>query len=373
MKILHITQSAGYGVTIYVNSLIRGLKEYGCEQVLLGSEYYDTEEYKALLDKLYIIPMKREVTINDVGIILKCRKIVRQVKPNIVYCHSSKAGIYGRFACLGLGVKVIYNPHGWAFNMHCSKIKQCIYKAFEIVMATITDVIITISKYEKNSTPYLIPSHKVITIINGVNVKSNLKILSDSNIKRGDLGIPDDAFVVGMVARISIQKGQDMFVKAAQLLVKKIPNVFFINVGGKSDDIPLEDIINDAGLQDRFIITNEVPDAIKYIKLFDVAVLTSRWEGFGLVLPEYMLAEKPIVAFDVDAVSESVKENINGLLVEPENISILAESIYKLYVEPQRRLNYGRTGRTIAEKKFDINRVVKMHLKLFESFRINNK
>ena len=115
MKILHIAQSAGYGVTIYLESLIKGLKNKEYEQVILGSEYYNTEHFRAIADQVITVPMCRNISPHDIQTILQCMKIVRKVRPEIVYCHSAKAGIYGRIACLRTKTKVVYNPNGWSF------------------------------------------------------------------------------------------------------------------------------------------------------------------------------------------------------------------------------------------------------------------
>ena len=125
IKLMHLAQSAGYGVTIYVESLIKGLRETGkYEQCLFGSEYYDQPKYREMVDKLITIPMDRNITPRDIKTILKCNSVIRRENPDILYCHSAKAGIYGRLACLFTKTKVVYNPHGWSFNMKCSAKKQ---------------------------------------------------------------------------------------------------------------------------------------------------------------------------------------------------------------------------------------------------------
>lgn len=366
MKILHIAQSAGYGVTIYMESLIKGLKNKGYEQVILGSEYYNTKHFRTLADRVITIPMCRNISPHDVQTVLRCIKIVRQVCPDIVYCHSAKAGIYGRIACIGTKARVVYNPHGWSFNMHRGKLSKFVYKAIEYIFSWLTDKIVLISKFEYYTTPKCFPHGKLIEITNGIDVERDLKLLTDSCIEREKINIPSDAYVVGIVGRISIQKGQDIFVEVAKRIKARIPNAYFLIVGGKSDDIPIEEIIKENGLQDCFTITGEVVDAIRYASLFDVALFTSRWEGFGLVLPEYMLAKKPIIAFAVDAVADIIRNDVNGLLVTANDVKGMADSVAKLSEDKELADRLVVNAYEEAITKYDLKRVVFEHRRMFD-------
>ena len=366
MKIMHIAQSAGYGVTIYVESLLRGLPASKYEQWLLGSEYYNTKHFEEITSGIDTIPMERDITIHDISTIFRCRSIIKKRKPDLVYCHSAKAGVYGRIACLGTGIKVIYNPHGWAFNMKCSSAKKFFYKGVETFFSLLTDRIVTISDYEKETSPWLISRKKIVKILNGIDIEEDERILRQSTLTRSDVGISKDKFVIGLIARISIQKGQDLLVEVARRIADEIPEAFFVMVGDKSDDVPIEKKIEENQLKDRFLITGEVLEAIRYAALFDIAVLTSRWEGFGLVLPEYMLAKKAIVAFNVDAISEVVQDGITGILVGKEDVEGMAHAIIDLYRNPEKVQNYASAGYKDVKKRFDLKRVIKEHEQLFE-------
>lgn len=364
IKLLHLAQSAGYGVTVYVESLIRNLDKGSFQQQLLGSEYYDNERFREIVEQLIIVHMERNISKNDLRTILQCREVVKRQSPDIVYCHSAKAGIYGRIACFGRKTKVVYNPHGWAFNMKCSAPKRAFYSLVEALFSTITDKIIAISDFEKASTPWYISKSKVQVIKNGIDIEGSKTLLSNNTLTREKLGIPAEAFVIGMTSRISIQKGQDMLVDIAKKVKERVDNAFFVIVGDKSDDVDIENLIERNGLSDNFLITGEVQNAINYASLFDVAVLTSRWEGFGLVLPEYMLSGIPIVAYAVDAVPEIIVDEYNGLLVPPNDINRFAEALIRLYDDSDLRKRLVENAFNEVSK-YDIKRVAQEHEKLF--------
>ena len=365
---MHLVQSAGYGVSIYVESLLTGLPRERYNQWLLGSEYYKTDTIKQIADGVDCIPMNRNISLLDLKAIVQCWIIIRKRKPDILYCHSAKAGIYGRIACVGTGIKVVYNPHGWSFNMNCSWLKKMFYKTVETLFSIITDKIVAISDYEFKTSPFLIPKWKIKEIPNGIDIEHCLNVLKNSSLKRKDVGIPEKAFVVGIIGRISVQKGQDLFVKVAKQVIKEIPESYFMMVGGKSDDIPIEDIIENLGLSDRIIITGEVNDAVRYATLFDVAVLTSRWEGFGLVLPEYMIAKKPVVAFNVDAVPEIVLDGETGILVSEGDCKGMADAIIDLFTN-NKAAAMSQAGYVRAINKFTLARVISEHDRLFTDLK----
>ena len=102
------------------------------------------------------------------------------------------------------------------------------------------------------------------------------------------------------------------------------------------------------------------------MELIDIAVLLSRWEGFGLVIPEYMLCRKPIVATDVDAIPNLIDDHINGLLVPPENPQAACEAVLGLYKDTHLADRLIEHGLKDVYKKYDARRVATEHEMLFQ-------
>lgn len=117
MNIIHIAQCAG-GVDRYLSMLLPLLKKAGIYQILVCSFDYNKYEYEVKVDEIEQVNLRQSLNpFFIINSILSIRTIIKKHNPDIVYCHSSMAGGIGRIACLGLRVKVVYNPHGWAFNM----------------------------------------------------------------------------------------------------------------------------------------------------------------------------------------------------------------------------------------------------------------
>ena len=105
---------------------------------------------------------------------------------------------------------------------------------------------------------------------------------------------------------------------------------------------------------------------MEYIKILDIAVLISRWEGFGLVLPEYMLANKPIVATDVDAIPFIVQDHVNGLLAPVDDDEKIAENVIEIYQDENLKKKLVSEGKREVAERFNVKRVAKEHERLFE-------
>lgn len=117
MRIIHIVQCAG-GVDKYLTMLLPLFKGLKIHQVLICSYDYNKESYNNIVDEIEQIEMGQSLNpFIIIKTVCKLRKLIIKYNPDIIYCHSSMAGGMGRLAAIGLSKKVIYNPHGWAFNM----------------------------------------------------------------------------------------------------------------------------------------------------------------------------------------------------------------------------------------------------------------
>ena len=365
-KIMHITQSAG-GVKRYIDMFIKNIDKNKYQNILVHTREYSVDNSIDL--KSEYVDMCREINfINDLKAVLTVRKLVKKYKPDIVYLHSSKAGVIGRLATIGIKNTVIYNAHGWSFNMQCSNKKRLLYSFIERLFAPFTDKIVAISDFEKNSAVknHICSSDKIQVIYNGIDIdEQKSKISSLELCKKSNYGIPDDAYVVGMVGRISKQKAPDTFIKMAYEIKKSINEAFFVIVGDGEDRKECEVLIKKLHLEDSFLITGWNDNPMEYVNLFDQAVLLSRWEGFGLVLAEYMIAKKPIVATNVDAIPNLIQNGENGVLVEKDDYIAAAKEVVGLYRDEEHRKLLCKKGYDVVCVKFDIKRVISEHEKLF--------
>lgn len=369
-RIMHITQANG-GVARYLQMLFKYMDRNKYEQILIYPNEYANEkkEFENLVDNIELIGMSREISFkNDIKCLIQLRKVIKKYNPDLIYVHSSKAGALGRIANSITRKRIIYNPHGWAFNMNVSNKKKFIYKTIEKVLAKKCDKIIAISEQEKKSAieKNICNEEKIDVIFNGIDIDEYKNNIADKQDIRKKLNIHSDSIVIGMVGRISKQKSPDIFIKSAAKIKQKVPNAFFVIVGDGDERKEIEKLIEELGLKGSVLITGWVKNTYKYIQAFDIAMLLSRWEGFGLAIAEYMICEVPVIATNVDAIPNLISNNENGILVEVDNIEESVKAILKI-INDKEFVNYiVDNSRNKVKKEFDVKRVALQHEEIID-------
>lgn len=349
IKVLHVAECVG-GVDRYLRSL---LKYSNCKNIMVLSQLYKKNDFEKLSENIEIMQMNHSVDFSVITEAIKLRKIIKKNYPDIVYAHSSISGAITRLACIGLHVKVIYNPHGWSFNMESGK--SAVYVYLERLMAIFCNAIVCISEAEKKSAinNKICNESKLRVIYNGIDID----LIQQEEIA---INIPNDAFVVGMVGRICKQKAPDVFVKMAEIVAEKVDKSVFVIVGDViegniNEREEIEELARKMGI--KLIITGWVKNPFSYMKRFDVGCLFSRWEGFGLAIPEYMLAKVPVVATKVDAIPYLIEDGVNGLLIEKDDYQEAAKAVIELKNNFVLKNNLIQNGIKCVKERFDAKRV----------------
>ena len=366
IRVLHVAEAAG-GVERYLYALLKNNDSQEVENYFIASQHYELEKFQQYVSGSYQLEMAHTISPHgDMIAIKQIRKIVKKINPDIVYAHSTKAGALVRIALIGIHIPVIYNPHGWAFNIVQSKKKEMAYRLIEKVQIPFTKKIVCISEAEMQSAmqKHICSEDKIKIITNGVDFDLLDKV---QPVTRRDLGIPEDAFVVGQIGRLSEQKSPDVFVQMAEKIKKTIPNSFSVMVGNGKLEGKVRQLIKAKGLEDSFLITGWVDNPTGYLNCFDVATLLSRWEGFGLALVEYMYCGVPLVSTKVDAIPYVVDDGVDGLLVEPDKPNEAAQAVIRIYDDSDLADKLVNNGLIIAKEKYDIRRVVKQTQQLYQN------
>lgn len=184
---------------------------------------------------------------------------------------------------------------------------------------------------------------------------------------RRDLGIPEDAPVVGMAARLNPVKDHRTFVAASRLLASRLPEARFVLCGGgvSWEDAELAGSIDAAGLRPRFHLLAPRADVAPLFCALDVATLSSRSEAFPNVLAEAMACGVPCVATDVGDARQIVGDT--GVLVPRCDPAALADGWeHLLRLRPDARAALGAAARARIAERFAIAAIARRYEELYE-------
>lgn len=357
-----------------VLSLIKGLGSGGAEKLLeMSLGYLNQRDFHYQV--AYYLPKKNALVpkFEEAGIRTHCFNISRPYDPRslwklarflrkedveILHIHSPSLAVYGRLAGRLAGVKaIIYTEHNIVDRYHP------LTKMFNVLTYPMNDVTIAISDAVSRSIIKWKTVRKthVYTILNGIDYAAIKTLEIDRQAIRESLGIKGRQLVVGTVAHIQPQKGYPYLIEAARLVLEHYPDTTFIIVGGekhRGDRQKLEEIVKEKGINDHIIFAGARSDALRVMASFDIFVLPSVWEGFGIVFLEAMALGKPVIGTRVGGIPEIIEDGVNGYLVEPQNPRQIADKIMLLLGDSSLRSRMGEKGRQRVEDKFCIEDMV---------------
>jgi len=315
---------------------------------------------------LLIVPeMGRSINpFSDLAAFWKIYRLIKKGRYHIVHTHSSKAGVLGRIAAWLAGTPlIVHTLHSLVFHEYQPWFINKSWRGIKKMCAPITDFFISVSEIivQKAIKAGVDKPEKFRTIYSGMELDWFLNANFDGNAVRREFGIPEDAPVVGKIARLFPLKGHDQLMDAAPEIVKRVPDVRFFLVGDGILYEHLQERAKGYGILENFVFAGLIPrERIpEMISAMDIVVHTSLREGLARVLPQSLAMGKPCVSFNIDGAPEVVINDKTGYLVETYDNEGLSESISRLLKDPELRKKMGENGRRHVDPAFRAETMVK--------------
>lgn len=299
----------------------------------------------------------------DIGNYFFLVKRLRELKPDVVHTHSSKAGIIGRWAAWRVGVPVIIHTiHGLAFTASTSRLVNAAYRYAEKATAPISTRIVCVADAMRDQSLAggVGRKEQYVTVYSGMDTSSFLRPPVAREEVRRSLGIGPQQVVAGTIARLFDLKGHDDLLAVAPDLCRRFPDLRFLWVGDGTLRQKFEMQMREQHLEDRFILTGMVPPSRipELANAMDIVVHPSRREGLARALVQGALAAKPVITYDVDGNRESLIHERTGFLLPPFDVEKLAAALVVLAGDVQRREAMGSAGREFVVERFSAHRMV---------------
>ena len=347
------------GASVHLLDLAKGMVNLGHKvHILVGGTGIFTEELKRNnINFSSLKYLKREIALtHDVLGFWEIKKHLKQLKPDIVHCHSSKAGLLGRLVAKSLGLPVVFTAHGWSFTEGISSRKQNVYAKIEKFLINFSDHIITVSEFDRiYGFNFGVGSpDKVTTVHNGIPIQ-------DSKTKENN--VVGKTCKIIMVARFDDQKDQITLIQALGLLKDKNWVMEFIGSGPTLECCKQE--ANKLGLKNKIKFLGQQRNVKDFLDNSDIFVLSTNYEGFPLTILEAMRAKLPVIATNVGGNNESVMGEKTGFLTKKNDAQDLSRALSILIDDRNLAIEMGERGyeRFITEFTHDL--MLKKILKIY--------
>jgi glycosyltransferase involved in cell wall biosynthesis len=360
MKVLHVHKISGVGGSErHLLTLLPALRSRGLDARFLGLEVEnsDAPRFFAALEDVGV-PFARVPCALDVSARLgvAVTRAVRGAQPDVLHTHLVHGDVYGSIAATALRVPLVSSRHN--DDRYLLGPFRYVDRAFARPARRIIAISDAVRRFLEQAG---LPRHKLVTIRYGLDELP----AAPSETLPADMGVPASAPLILAIGRLTAQKDHPTLLRAFARARDRNPDARLAILGIGPLEQETRALAASLGLGSSVLFPGrcEIRDWLERASVF---AHTSRWEGFGLVLLEAMLASLPIVATRVSAVPEVVADGETGLLFEPGDVVGIGDALAELLSDPERARALGDAGLQRARTHFSTARMADETIAVYE-------
>ena len=327
-----------------------------------------------------VIPeLRREISpFYDIRAVFAIAAKLRQIRPDIVHTHSSKAGILGRIAARIAGVPlIIHTFHGFGFHPYQNALIRKIYVSLEKFCARFSSALIFVSKSNMDYACSLKigKKEKYHLIRSGIKL-SAYPAKADRNIILPSFGINPESLprpvIVFSIGNSKPQKNMGDFIRAAAEISKTRKNVFFVFAGGGEELPKFKKMAEGLGASENCILAGWRSDSAALLSICDIYAMTSLWEGLPRSLVEAFASGKPAVCYRADGIADILEDGINGFSSEKKDISGFIRLLEQVIDNAELRARLAEGAKKTPLNDFDIDYMVRQQETLYKELALKS-
>jgi glycosyltransferase involved in cell wall biosynthesis len=361
VKVLQLISSGGYyGAENMLLNLCASQEKSGCENSLLlfynvhvpNVEFYERARRRGL--SVRMVHCKGRA---DWRAVRQIEEYIQEDEVDLVHTHGYKADLYGYLAAWRCHKPVVATCHNWvggtaALGIY-NHLDRMALKKFN-ALAAVSDAV------AQRLLAFGVPTEKIKTIANGIDVTAferaqPLPLLKD-----------EGSIVVGVVARLDLQKGFEYLLRAARELCKMFPGLKIVIAGEGPDRSAIEEMIEQYGLQSSVVLAGQQSNMPAVYAAMDIFVLPSLNEGLPMTVLEAMAASKPVIATRVGAIPSVIRDGENGLLLVPKDTEGLRNAVASLLNDPARRRRLGDQAHAWVSQNYTSEAMALKYREMYE-------
>lgn len=284
----------------------------------------------------------------------KVKTLLQKEKIDLVHIHGTRATSNIYWAAKELHLPIIYSIHGWSFHNDQSTFIKKTRVLFEKWITKKTNCNISVSSSNQQTGKDVIEGFRSEVIYNGIDLNKFNPAAKERKNLRKQLGIAEDAVVVCFIGRMTLQKDPLGLINAFAKTTASNSKAVLLMVGDGELKTEAIQLAAKLSIPDRVIFETFRSDVADILYSSDIFCLPSLWEGFPIGLLEAMAMCKSVIASNVDGSVEIVENDINGLLIEPQNLQMLVDALNRLLNNKELRYKLGLAARETIVKDFDV-------------------
>ena len=361
MRILHLISSGGmYGAEAVILNLSRTLNEQGHTSLLgifSNSSNPNLQLHERALQEgieSHLISCRGQL---DRTVPATIRSLAATTAADLIHAHGYKADVYAYIAMRNTNTPLVSTCHTWYDDNRLvwlyGVIDRRVLRRYAAVIAVSDDV-------RQRLLHAGVPTNHIHFIRNGI----DLRPFTNATPSLRHLAAPE-GLLIGWVGRLTRDKGPDLFLQAIAQLRPTFPTARYIMVGEGPFRPECERLITSLALTDIVHLLGQRSDMPAVYASCDLLVSSSRLEGLPMAILEGMASTLPWVAPQVGAIPLAIHDGQNGILIPPENVEVLANSMARLMQSPEERSRMGAAARHLTESEFSAERMSEDYLRVY--------
>jgi glycosyltransferase involved in cell wall biosynthesis len=363
IRIAHVT-TVDMSLRLLLLDQLRAIRDAGYDVSAISASGPDVREIERAGIPHHAVSFTRSMTpLRDLAALAQLVAHFRSHNYHIVHTHTPKAGLLGQLAARIAGVPVIINTiHGFYFHEHMKPAARRAHVLAERLAASCSTAILSQNPEDvETAVKESIAERSQISLLgNGIDL-NRFRPEARQELRdraRRDLGIPEDARVVGFVGRLVREKGVPELLAALETVRRDVPDLVCVLVGPvdneKTDAIRPEQFDHADGWM-RFVGARD--DMPLMYSAMDIFALPSHREGFPRSPMEAAAMGIPVIATDIRGCRETVRHMETGVLVPLGDVDALTTALTLLLGNPELRQKMGQAAVSLAQQEFDQQRV----------------
>ncbi len=292
---------------------------------------------------------------------IRLAQVIRSQRPAVIHTHNTAALLDTALAyAIAPGFAWVHTDHNRAFP------DRMRYMVAERLASLLIYRMVAVSQENRDNLIHYekINRHKLTVISNGID-KAQFNLSIDVDRLKMQLDLAKFDFLIGTVSVLREEKGLRFLIAASTAVLQKYPQTGFIIVGGGPLREQLENRCKELDVHPNFRFLGSRKDIPDLLKLFDIYVLPSLWEGLPVSLLEAMASRKCILASEVGGIPLAVRNGKDGVLIPPQNESLLADNLLTLRENASLRSQYAQSAYQRFEENFTVGGMVNKYQQIY--------